>query len=73
MNISREEFEKGINEGQELVLGLLANSPDVSVDKFYKVANLLEYINLFSGVIYGVISIAAESSPKQRKANKSNT
>jgi hypothetical protein len=55
MKISKEEFDSQLKEDQELILEILAESPDVPVSKFFKVAGFLEYVNLFSGVIYGVI------------------
>lgn len=52
MNISREEFESHLQEGQNLLLEILAQNPNVSAHKFYKVATFLEYLSLYSGVIY---------------------
>ena len=60
MNIGKKEFQQQLQEGQELLLEVIAYSPEVPLDKFYKVATVLEYLNLFSGVIYGVIQSSEE-------------
>ena len=55
MNLSQEEFQDQIKEDQELILQILAGNEEISVEKFYKVAGFLEYLNLFSGILYSVI------------------
>ena len=64
MKISREEFERNLDAGQQLLLHVLANSSKISVENFYKVANTLEYFNLFSGVFYTVLSLSSDTPTK---------
>ncbi len=71
MNISREEFSGRMEEGQNLLLGFLADSSEVSVEQFYKIANVMQYFTLFSGVIYNCISIASNyKSDESQYINK---
>jgi hypothetical protein len=62
MNLSQKEFQAQIKEDQELILQVLADNEEVSFEKFYKVAGFLEYLNLFSGILYSVI----ESNSKKK-------
>ncbi|HEX8549853.1 MAG TPA: hypothetical protein VF691_23025 [Cytophagaceae bacterium] len=56
MKISKEEFLKTLEEGQNNLLKVLADDPDVDTRKFFKVAGALELISLYGGVIYSIIS-----------------
>jgi len=56
MKISKEEFLKSLEEGQNNLLNILADDPEVEPSKFFKVAGTLELINLYGGIIYSIIS-----------------
>ena len=55
MNLSQEEFQAQIKEDQDLILQVLADNEEISLDEFYKVAGFLEYLNLFSGILYSAL------------------
>jgi hypothetical protein len=65
MKISKEKFEAQLKEDQELILEILAESPEVPVSKFFKVAGFLEYIHLFSGIIYSAIENSQNEEDKE--------
>ncbi len=66
MNLSQEEFESYLKESQNLLLEILAENKNVSIGKFYRVANFLEYLNSYSGVIYTVIQSAKDNEVKRK-------
>ena len=56
MELEKREFQSIVREGQQFLLEILAHNPDISVENFYKVAQTLEYVTLFSGFIFDLVS-----------------
>ena len=66
MKFTKEEFLSNLEEGQNELLSVLADDPEVDANRFFKVARALELISLYGSVIYSIISpdINDESNQK---------
>lgn len=55
MELTKEEFQERFIEGQELLLKTMAESPEISIDRFYTMACILENIYFFTPVLYNLL------------------
>jgi len=55
MELSREEFEEQFNEGQNQLLEIFANDPEIDIEKFASIACFFENLSLFTGVLYSLL------------------
>jgi hypothetical protein len=55
MELTKEEFEEQFSEGQNQLLEIFANDPQIDLEKFDSIACFFENLSLFSGVIYEIL------------------
>jgi hypothetical protein len=55
MELTKEEFEEQFSEGQNQLLEIFANDPEIDLEKFDSIACFFENLTFFRGVIYDLL------------------
>jgi hypothetical protein len=58
MDLQLEEFDQKFKEALDQAILLLAEDPDIGLDKFWGLSCFLENLSHFSPVLYGVLANA---------------